>query len=98
MFFYGLSTVSVLMLIIREFLQCIFSVKHYFRSKMNWFEMALIALSIFVLLDLFDEEVQRVLRGITILFAATEFLTLAGTLPNLSVSTHMVRFNLISII
>lgn len=90
MFFYGLSTVSVLMLALREILQCIFSVKHYFRSKMNWFEMALIGLSVLVLLDLFDEEVQRVLRGITILFAATEFLTLAGTLPNLSVSTHMV--------
>lgn len=90
MFFYGFSIVSVLMLIIREVLQCIFSVKHYFRSKMNWFEMTLIVLSILVLLNLFDEDYQRILRGITILFAATEFLTLAGTLPNLSVSTHMV--------
>lgn len=90
MFFYGLSSVSVIMLIIREVLQCFFSVKHYFRSKMNWFEMVLIVLSVLVLLNLFDEDVQRILRGITILFAATEFLTLAGTLPNLSVSTHMV--------
>mgnify|MGYP002655305081 CR=1 FL=1 len=90
MFFYGLSVVSVIMLIIREILQCIFSVKHYFRSKMNWFEMVLILLSCLVLINIFDEDVHRVLRGITILFAATEFLTLAGTLPNLSVSTHMV--------
>lgn len=90
MFFYGLSVVSVLMLAVREILQCIFSVKHYFRSKINWFEMVLIVLSILVLLNLFDEEFQRILRGITILFATTEFLTLAGTLPNLSVSTHMV--------
>lgn len=90
MFFYGLSMVSVAMLIIREVLQCIFSVKHYFRSKMNWFEMVLILLSVLVLLNLFEEHIQRVLRGITILLAATEFLTLAGTLPNLSVSTHMV--------
>lgn len=90
MFFYGLSAVSVFMLIIREILQCVFSVKHYFRSKMNWFEMVLISLSVLVLLNLFEEDFQRILRGITILFAATEFLTLAGTLPNLSVSTHMV--------
>ncbi|CRL03901.1 CLUMA_CG017022, isoform A [Clunio marinus] len=90
MFFYGLSAVSVFMLIIREILQCVFSVKHYFRSKMNWFEIILILLSILVLLNLFEENFQRILRGITILFAATEFLTLAGTLPNLSVSTHMV--------
>jgi hypothetical protein len=91
MFFYGLSSFSVAMLFIREVLQCIFSVKHYFRSKMNWFEMALILLSCLVLLNQFDEEIQRVLRGITILFATTEFLTIAGTLPNLSVSTHMVK-------
>lgn len=65
MFFYGLSIVSVLMLIVREILQCIFSIKHYFRSKMNWFEMGLILLSVLVLLNLFDEEVQRILRGKT---------------------------------
>lgn len=75
MFFYGLSIISVLMLFIREVLQCIFSVKHYFRSKMNWFEMILIVLSCLVLLNLFEEDYQRVLRGITILFASTEFLT-----------------------
>ena len=90
MFFYGLSVVSVMMLVIREVFQCIFSVKHYFKSKINWFEMILILLSCLVLLNLFDEKFQRILRGITILFATTEFLTLAGTLPNLSVSTHMV--------
>lgn len=90
MFFYGLSAVSVIMLIIREVLQCIFSIKHYFKSKMNWFEIILIILSCLVLSNLFEEDYQRHLRGITILFAATEFLTLAGTLPNLSVSTHMV--------
>lgn len=90
MFFFGLSTVSVFMLIVREVLQCIFSVKHYFRSKMNWFEIILIVLSCLILLNLFHDDYQRILRGITILFAATEFLTLAGTLPNLSVSTHMV--------
>lgn len=90
MFFYGISIASVAMLTIREILQCLFSVKHYFKSKMNWFEMTLIVLSWMVLFGNFSEEFQRILRGITILFAATEFLTLAGTLPNLSVSTHMV--------
>jgi hypothetical protein len=57
---------------------------------MNWFEMTLIFLSFLVLFGEFDEEFQRFLRGMTILFAATEFLFLAGTLPNLSISTHMV--------
>lgn len=90
MFFYGISIVFVILLTFREILQCLFSVRHYFMSKMNWFEMGLILLSFFVLFGHFDEEIQRFLRGVTILFAATEFLFLAGTLPNLSISTHMV--------
>lgn len=57
---------------------------------MNWFELTLILLSYLVLFGDFNEEFQRFLRGMTILFAATEFLFLAGTLPNLSISTHMV--------
>lgn len=84
MFFFGISIVFVIVLTIREVLQCLFSVKHYFRSKMNWFEMVLIVLSYLVLFGSFEEDFQRILRGVTILFAATEFLTLAGTLPNLS--------------
>jgi hypothetical protein len=57
---------------------------------MNWFEIGLIILSYLVLFGSFEENFQRILRGITILFASTEFLTLAGALPNLSISTHMV--------
>ncbi|XP_070490291.1 transient receptor potential cation channel protein painless-like [Chironomus tepperi] len=90
MFFYGISIVFVIMLTFREVMQCLFSIKYYFKSKMNWFEIVLIVLSFLVLFGSFEENFQRILRGITILFAATEFLTLAGALPNLSISTHMV--------
>jgi hypothetical protein len=82
--------VFVILLTLREIMQCLFSIRHYFKSRMNWFEMVLILLSFLVLFGDFDEEFQRFLRGMTILFAATEFLLLAGTLPNLSISTHMV--------
>ncbi|KAG5672162.1 hypothetical protein PVAND_002315 [Polypedilum vanderplanki] len=90
MFFYGISIAFVFVLLAREILQCLFSPKYYFRSRMNWFEITLIVLSFLVLFGSFEEDFQRILRGITILFAAAEFLFLAGTLPNLSISTHMV--------
>lgn len=93
-FFWYLSMLSILVLMLREIFQCVLSVRHYFRSPINWFEIALIILGWAVLLQSNDsggdDAHQRVLRAVTILFAAYEFLQLVGTLPILSVSTHMV--------
>lgn len=93
-FFYFLSMISIIVLMLREFFQCILSVKHYIKSPINWFEIVLIILGWVVLLQPTEEGTDdahhRILRAVTILFAAYEFLQLVGTLPILSVSTHMV--------
>lgn len=93
-FFYLLSMFSIIILMLREIFQCILSVKHYIRSPINWFEIVLIILGWSVLLQPHEEPTNdahhRILRAVTILFAAYEFLQLVGTLPILSVSTHMV--------
>jgi hypothetical protein len=100
-FFYILSFVSIIILMLREIFQFILSPKHYIKSPINWFEMALIVLAWIVLLqsndNKADDGTQRILRAVTILFAAYEFLQLVGTLPILSVSTHMVILKKVAI-
>lgn len=90
-----LSYVGILFLLIRELFQFVLSKLNYFKSIINIFEIILIILGIFLLLKQNQEEDRneihlRILRAVTILFAAYEFLQLVGTLPYLSISTHMV--------
>ncbi|KAL7015447.1 hypothetical protein ACKWTF_016460 [Chironomus riparius] len=94
-----LSYVQLIILMIREFLQCFLSYRHYFKSLMNWFEIALITLAwvVFLLSENFNHQDQRILRAVLILFSAFEFLQIVGTLPILSVSTHMVMLKRVSI-
>ncbi|KAG5666877.1 hypothetical protein PVAND_014885 [Polypedilum vanderplanki] len=96
-----LSWIQLWILMIRELLQCILSFRHYFKSPMNWFEIVLILLAWKVFLLNYptkdDDHEQRVLRAILILFAAFEFLQIVGTLPIMSVSTHMVMLKRVSI-
>lgn len=94
-----LSYVQLIILMIREFLQCFLSYRHYFSSLMNWFEIALITLAwiVFLLSENFDHQDQRILRAVLILFSAFEFLQIVGTLPILSISTHMVMLKRVSI-
>lgn len=100
-FFYVMSFISLLVLMLREIFQCVLSPRDYVKSLMNWFEVVLIVLGWTVLLqssgDDVDNTSRRILRAVTILFAAFEFLQLAGTLPILSVSTHMVILRRVSI-
>lgn len=88
------SIASILMLLIRELFQLILSPKIYFKSLINYFEIALIILGIILIYNHDhkdpNEAHMRILRAVTILFAAYEFLQLIGTLPYLSISTHMV--------
>lgn len=98
---YFISIIGIVILMLREIFQCILSPKHYLKSPINWFEIALIVLAWIVLLqptdDNSDDGTRRILRAVTILFAAYEFLQLAGTLPILSVSTHMVILKKVAI-
>lgn len=92
-FFYILSMISLILLMLREIFQGILSLHNYMKSPMNWFEIILIILGWTVLLQSNDkdpDDYQRIIRAVTILFAAYEFLQLVGTLPILSISTHMV--------
>lgn len=99
MFFEGVSVVSLCFLMLREMFQCILSYKHYFLNLVNWFEIALIVLGwvVFFYISKFDDDDQRILRAVLILGAAFEFLQIVGTLPYLSVSTHMVILKRVSI-
>lgn len=92
-FFFVLSVISLIILMLREMFQCILSFRNYIKSPINWFEIVLIILGWTVLLQSNEEDPnahQRIIRAVTILFAAYEFLQLVGTLPILSISTHMV--------
>ena len=100
--FFYMSLVSLIIMMVKEVIQYGLSYKTYFKSPMNWFELALMFLIWVVLIDnqfktAHDELVQllglqtlRVIRGVTILCCTYEILVLFGDLPSFSVSTHMV--------
>ncbi|XP_070490293.1 transient receptor potential cation channel protein painless [Chironomus tepperi] len=93
--FWLLSAISIIMLAVREAFQLFLSPINYLKSVVNIFEIILIVLGC-ALIFVYNKEQDstdtflRVLRAVTILFAAYEFLQLVGTLPYLSISTHMV--------
>lgn len=101
-FLFIVSTVFLCLMIFKEFAQFYLSYLKYFKSYMNWFELVLIIMIGIVLMEaqfqsaqdffgkILGTKTMRIIRGITILFAACEFLFLFGDLPNFSVSTHMV--------
>lgn len=97
--FQKISFVSICMLMMRELFQFILSYKHYLRSLMNWFEVCLIVLAwvVFLSISNFEADDRRVLRAVLILATAFEFLQIVGTLPFLSVSTHMVILKRVTI-
>lgn len=89
------SVICIILLALREIFQFILSPMNYVRSIINYFEVTLIFLGIFLILEHNQGENAndvhlRILRAVTILFAAYEFLQLIGSLPYLSISTHMV--------
>lgn len=90
-----LSIIGILILAIRELFQFILSPFHYVRTAVNYFEVVLILLGAFLIYQhSYEDDANavhlRILRAVTILFAAYEFLQLVGSLPYLSISTHMV--------
>ncbi|XP_068146766.1 transient receptor potential cation channel protein painless [Drosophila tropicalis] len=91
------SWIGIIYLLIREFIQFVMSPVFHFWSITNLMELTLIVLSIFTCMEAsFDKETQRVLAVFTILLVALEFCLLVGSLPVLSISTHMLMLRAVS--
>ncbi|XP_065073025.1 transient receptor potential cation channel protein painless-like [Ochlerotatus camptorhynchus] len=80
-------------MLVREILQMILYKMMYLKSMANWTEMALILTSAAFLLGFLKNEV---ISAVVILLSAVEFTVLVGTLPILSISTHMVMLKTVS--
>ena len=95
---YGISILGAILLTLRELMQFCLSWKKYFRNFTNVFEIIFILLTWTILLvNGLDSEKRRVISAITILMAAFELLMLIGSLPILSISTHMVILKKVSV-
>ncbi|XP_058462098.1 transient receptor potential cation channel protein painless-like [Malaya genurostris] len=81
---------------LRELGQMLLHATMYFSSIENWMEIALIGVSYTVLLNEFPSETRQILSAAVIMLSAMEFTLLVGTLPILSISTHMVMLKTVS--
>ncbi|XP_064547054.1 transient receptor potential cation channel protein painless [Drosophila montana] len=95
---FGLFTwLGIAYLIIREIIQFLMAPLLYFWSLTNLMELLLIVLSMLTCIESsYDKETQRVLAVFTILLVALEFCLLVGSLPVLSISTHMLMLRAVS--
>lgn len=81
----------------REIIQFLMSPINYLRNLENYIEIALIIVTVLVLLaDVFTETNRRMLGAIAILLAAAEFSMLVGSLPILTITTHMVMLKTVA--
>lgn len=91
------SWIGIVYLIVRECIQFVMSPLIYFYSVTNLMEIVLIILAIFNCIEAnYDRETQRVLAVFTILLVSLEFCLLVGSLPVLSISTHMLMLRAVS--
>uniref|UniRef100_A0A4Y0BUH0 ANK_REP_REGION domain-containing protein n=1 Tax=Anopheles funestus TaxID=62324 RepID=A0A4Y0BUH0_ANOFN len=95
-FFYFVSITGWIYLIARELIQFLLNMRVYIRSLENGMEVLLIIASGAVLMREFADETRRVASACVILLSALEFTLLVGTLPVLSISTHMVMLKTVS--
>lgn len=93
---YGLSLTGWIYLIIREMMQFLLNIRVYVRSMENGMEVLLIVATGLVLTREFGDENRRIASALVILLSALEFTLLIGTLPVLSISTHMVMLKTVS--
>ncbi|KAH8252678.1 hypothetical protein KR032_001245 [Drosophila birchii] len=92
-----LSWLGIAYLIVREVIQWLMSPVLYFWSITNLMELVLIGLSILTCIESsYDQETKRVLAVFTILLVSLEFCLLVGSLPVLSISTHMLMLRAVS--
>ncbi|KAH8410973.1 hypothetical protein KR222_004115 [Zaprionus bogoriensis] len=96
--FFGLcSWIGIVYLVVRECIQFVMSPLLYFWSVTNLMELALIVLSILTCIESsYDKETQRIIAVFTMLLVSLEFCLLVGSLPVLSISTHMLMLRAVS--
>uniref|UniRef100_A0A1I8NX31 Ion transport domain-containing protein n=1 Tax=Stomoxys calcitrans TaxID=35570 RepID=A0A1I8NX31_STOCA len=86
-----IAWLGIVYMIIRESIQFVMSPVHYFRSPTNYMELALIVLAIMTRSEqTYDRQTQRIIAVFTMLLIAVELCLLVGSLPVLSISTHML--------
>ncbi|XP_053962376.1 transient receptor potential cation channel protein painless [Anastrepha ludens] len=91
------SWIGIIYLLLREITQFVLAPLKYFRSPTNYMEVALIILSIMTCTEpSYTRETQRVIAVFTILLVALELCLLVGSLPVLSISTHMLMLRAVS--
>ncbi|XP_017470905.1 PREDICTED: transient receptor potential cation channel protein painless [Rhagoletis zephyria] len=91
------SWIGIIYLLVREITQFVLAPLKYFRSPTNYMEVALIILSIMTCTEpSYNRETQRVIAVFTILLVALELCLLVGSLPVLSISTHMLMLRAVS--
>ncbi|XP_001652261.2 transient receptor potential cation channel protein painless [Aedes aegypti] len=91
-----LSLLGATYMALRELGQMMLHAKMYFKSLENWMELVLIVASFTVLVKEFQHEIRQVISAVVILLSAFEFTLLVGSLPVLSISTHMVMLKTVS--
>lgn len=88
------SWIGIAYMILREFIQVIISPLHYCCAFTNWMEVSLIILSVVTCIEpTYDRETQKVIAVFTILLISIELCILVGSLPVLSISTHMLMLD-----
>lgn len=89
---YFASSISLLLLILREICQFISSPKKYFSLLANWVDIALILSSIARLFEFWSQNHHfRMLNTIIILLAMWEYFNILGYLPSVSLHTKIFR-------
>ncbi|XP_041674060.1 transient receptor potential cation channel protein painless-like [Drosophila eugracilis] len=91
-----LSYVGIGYLFIREAIQFMISRFRYVKSITNLLECSLIVLSILTCIKFNDKETERTVAAYTILLVSVDFCLLVGSLPVLSISTHMLMLREVS--
>lgn len=92
--FFVLSLISLSLLILRESMQFVLSIKQYVQAISNWIDIGLISSSVAVLFFQWNlsEHLSRVFRTVIILLVVAEYFNLLGLLPLLSISLHTKMF------
>ncbi|XP_061393732.1 transient receptor potential cation channel protein painless-like, partial [Musca vetustissima] len=86
-----ISWVGIFYMILREAIQFVMSPIHYFRSPTNYMEVVLIVLAIITCsTSSYDLQKERIIPVLTMLLISVELCLLVGSLPVLSISTHML--------
>lgn len=88
---WAVSLVLALCILVRELFQMVLSPHIYIRNKENFLEITLVITVTSILANVtHDESIRRGIAAITILLTVFELFILIGSLPVLSLSTHLV--------